>query len=199
MYELTVRVTEPTAQNAYIGHAGVTLSDLSKDDHSHYDFGSINAGGKYSECSSAFRRVASGVSTLGCIVGYAGMGFVSGAIASSGDFQVAFASALVGMAYSAFNNSSKGVIAKCKNDELKSDGGKAYKIPISETEYNRIQNTIDSKGSWYTLGINNCVGFTKDLLREAGIKMPRQMFNHPKRLMNNLEAKSITPVIFSPT
>ena len=102
------------------------------------------------------------------------------------------------MTYSALNNPSKGVIAKCKNDELKSEGDKSYKISISETEYNRIQNTIDSKGTWYTLGINNCVGFTKDVLREAGIKMPRQMFNHPKRLMNNLESRSITPVISSP-
>ena len=61
MYELTVGITEPSAQNAYIGHAGVTLSDLSKNDHTHYDFGNVNAGRKYSECSSAFRRVADGI------------------------------------------------------------------------------------------------------------------------------------------
>ncbi len=199
MYELTVRVTEPSAENAYIGHAGVTLSDLSKNDHSHYDFGSINAGGKYSECSSAFRRVAQGVSTMGCIVGYAAMGFYTGAMASGFDAKIAFAGGIVGMAYAAMNSTSKGVIAKCKNDELKNGGDISYKIPISEEDYNRVEQAIDKKGGVYTLGISNCVGFTKDILREAGIKMPRQMFNHPKRLMNNLESRSIIPVISSPT
>jgi hypothetical protein len=195
MYELTVRVTEPTAKNAYIGHAGVTLSDLSKDDHSHYDFGSVNAGGEYSKCSSAFSRVAQGVSTMGCIVGYAAMGFYAGAVASGYDAKIAFAGGIIGMAYAAVSGTSKGVIAKCKNDELKNAGDKAYKIKINESEYNRIQDSIENKGSWYTLGINNCVGFTKDVLREAGIKMPRQMLNHPKRLMNNLESRSFNPVI----
>ena len=100
------------------------------------------------------------------------------------------------MTYSALNNPSKGVIAKCKNNELKTDGEKSYKIPISDDDYRRIQKTIESKeGSWYSLGIHNCVGFTKDVLREAGIKMPRQIFNHPTRLMKNLKSQSISPVI----
>jgi len=193
-YAIIVRnnLTNLGLKDFNMGHTGITMVN-SEGTETHFDFGSPLASEKYRRISSTFATASSYASYFGVGSMYAAMGFIAAQTETDSVFAMTIAS-YIATTYSFLLTPMKGVLIESDNIDDR-EPAENIRINIDQDTYNSVLNNLRNKDpGFYTAGIFNCAGFARNVLRKAGVEIPRRIFNTPNILQRDL-ASYDTPIV----
>ncbi len=179
------------------GHAGIAIDD-GKGNLETYNYGHVAALGNYVKASTSFNIAANIGLIAAAMTVYAlgGMYAASELIPHTNEALTTTVGTICAT-YAAVVCPTKGILVEDAQYDYTEEGrNKVFKVAITDDQYNNIKKEISSyKKSLYSLGLSNCAGFARSIIKAAGIELSNKLINTPRSLEKEIRrhTRFITP------